>query len=113
MFAVAPMLAVVAAAVMKSSSGSGKWMTCAIVVASIVMQLTGIAALVSAKRHNAELTHWLASRTVQGEVLISNVYWFPEVTATLAPNFPSTGLTMPSGCSSIAISRCSGSTCWC
>jgi hypothetical protein len=22
---------------------------------------------------------------VQGEVLISNVYWFPEVTATLAP----------------------------
>jgi hypothetical protein len=57
----------------------------AILLASIVMQASGIAWLVRAKAHNARVVHWVASRTADGEVLISDVFWFPEVAATLAP----------------------------
>jgi hypothetical protein len=93
---VAPLLAVVAAAAARSvphraSRPAGinglagiAWMTRASLVASLVMQLTGIVWLQRGKAHYARLTHEVASLTAPGDVLITNVFWFPEVTATLA-----------------------------
>ena len=49
------------------------------------MQATGVGWVKYGKAHTARLTAWIASETAPGDVLISNVYWFPEVTATLAP----------------------------
>jgi hypothetical protein len=97
LLAVAPLLAVVAAAAARpvpdrtgrlaggSSALAGiAWMTRAILVASVVMQLTGLVWLQRAKARNARLTHEVASLTAPGDVLITDVFWFPEVTATLA-----------------------------
>ena len=94
----APLLAVVAAAAARpmpndrlrtfaggiTGSAAIAWMTRAILVASFVMQLTGLVWVQRAKTRNARLTHEAASMTAPGDVLISNVFWFPEVTATLA-----------------------------
>ncbi|HEX4566884.1 MAG TPA: hypothetical protein VH138_09645 [Vicinamibacterales bacterium] len=52
--------------------------------AAIVMIATGIAYLRSAKIQFAGVTHALARFTADGEVVISGVFWVPEVTATLA-----------------------------
>jgi hypothetical protein len=61
------------------------WMTRAVLVASLLMQATGVVWLQRAKGRNARLTHWVANRTADGEVLITDLFWFHEVTATLAP----------------------------
>ena len=57
----------------------------AIFLASAAMQLTGVGWVYRSKARNARLTAWIAARTAPGDVLISNVFWFHEVTATLAP----------------------------
>lgn len=54
-------------------------------LASMLMQATGAGWVKLGKTHTARLTAWMASETAPGDVLISNVYWVPEVTATLAP----------------------------
>lgn len=56
----------------------------AIFAASIAMQVTGIGWVQRSKARNARLTAWIAARTAPGDVLISDVFWFHEVTATLA-----------------------------
>jgi hypothetical protein len=97
LLAVAPLLAVVAAAAARPAPDrAGRipggisgltgiaWMARAILVASLVMQASGVFWLQRSKARNARLTHGLASLTAPGDVLITDVFWFPEVTATLA-----------------------------
>jgi hypothetical protein len=97
LLAVAPLLAVVAgAAARPAPDRAGRipagisgltgivWMARATLVASLVMQASGVFWLQRSKARNARLTHGLASLTAPGDVLITDVFWFPEVTATLA-----------------------------
>ena len=56
-----------------------------VIVAAVVMQATGAGWVKHSKRHNARIVEWISARTAPGDVLISDVFWFPEVTATLAP----------------------------
>jgi hypothetical protein len=62
------------------------WMASAILIASFVMQASGVFWLQRAKARNARLTAWVGNRTAPGDVLITDLFWFPEVTATLAPS---------------------------
>jgi len=84
MFACATLLAVPAAHVLRGTAGSVRMAAGGVILGSVIMHATGVAFLTSAKSHYSGMTHWLASRTAPGDVLISNVFWFPEVTATLA-----------------------------
>lgn len=61
------------------------WGARAALIASVLMVLTGIDYLSRAKIRFAAVTHGLARLTADGEVVISDVFWVPEVTATLAP----------------------------
>jgi len=83
----APLLAIPAAATAwtRSSRWTLVWAARGILAASFLMQATGIVFLHRAKTHFAEVTHTLARLTRPGEVVLSDVYWLPEVTATLAP----------------------------
>jgi len=84
--AAAPLLAVVAAAAARSSvAATLRPIASVILLASMVMQVTGVGWVQRSKFRYARLTAWVASRTAPGDVLISDVFWFPEVTATLAP----------------------------
>jgi hypothetical protein len=56
-----------------------------ILLASLVMQASGLFYVQRAKARNATLTHWLAARTAPGDVILTDIFWFHEVTATLAP----------------------------
>jgi hypothetical protein len=80
MLAVAPLLALAAC---RALPAAPRRMVTVIFAASIVMQMTGIAFVGRSKMRHAAMTHEVAARTPEGGVLISNVYWFPEVTATL------------------------------
>jgi len=86
--AVAPLLAIVAAAAARPAPAAPtiRWMARGILLASLVMQASGAFYVQRLKARHARLTHWLASGTAPGDVLISDVFWFPEVTATLAPS---------------------------
>lgn len=101
LLAVAPLLALIAAAALRSSSGSlsaaqraarradalpRDWqrvgrqaMAAAILLAAMAMQLTGVVWVYRSKVRTARLSAWVAARTAPGEVLISNVFWFPEI----------------------------------
>jgi hypothetical protein len=57
----------------------------AILLASMVMQIHGLVWLREAKASTARLTAWVGELAPPGEVVLSNVYWVPELTATLAP----------------------------
>lgn len=83
MLAVAPLLALASARGLQAR-GSVRAAIAIVFAASVVMQVAGVVYFARAKIRNAEMTHWLASRTPEGAVLISNIFWFPEVTATLA-----------------------------
>jgi hypothetical protein len=90
--AAAPLFAIVAAAAaivpsLRPARHAGARRTAAgvVLIASMVMQLTGMGWVKHSKTLNARMTAWMAARTAPGDVLISDVYWFPEVTATLAP----------------------------
>jgi hypothetical protein len=96
LLAVAPLLAVVAAAAARPNLDPAArraagvtgimWMTSAILIASFVMQASGVFWLQRAKTRNARLTDRVGNRTAPGDVLITDLFWFPEVTATLAPS---------------------------
>jgi hypothetical protein len=91
--AAAPLLAIVAGAAMLRPGGSMRTnlassyrpFAAIVFLASMVMQATGVGWVMSGKAHSARLTAWIARETAPGDVLISNVYWFPQVTATMAP----------------------------
>jgi hypothetical protein len=78
--AAAPLLAIVGGAAIFRVP-----MTAFILVASLAMQATGAGWVKHSKTVHAQLTAWVEARTAPGDVLISDVYWFPELTATLAP----------------------------
>jgi hypothetical protein len=63
---------------------SAVWGGRAALVAAMVILATGIVYLRTAKIRFAGVTHALARVTADGEVVISDVFWVPEVTATLA-----------------------------
>jgi len=89
---VTPLLAVAAATVTRgmldrrSSSlpSGGAWMARVILLASLVMAASGVIYFQRAKTRWAALTHSVADRTADGEVLITDIFWFHEVTATLS-----------------------------
>jgi hypothetical protein len=92
--AAVPLLAIVAGAAVLPPGGAmavrisgATWRPVAalVLLASLVMQATGAGWVKHGKQHTARLSAWVANYTRPGEVLISNVFWFPEVTATLAP----------------------------
>jgi len=89
LIAVAPLLAIVAAlAARRPGAGTTTaiaWMARGILLASLVMQASGLFYVQRAKARNATLTHWLAARTAPGDVILTDIFWFHEVTATLAP----------------------------
>jgi hypothetical protein len=57
-----------------------------VLFASIVMQATGFAFVQREKARHASITHALEARTAPGDVVITTVFWVPEVAATLAPS---------------------------
>lgn len=88
LLAVVPLLAVVAAQGLRSVPRffhTVTAMVAAILLASTVMQIHGIVWLRAAKTDTARLASWLGELTQPGDVIISNVFWVPEVAATLAP----------------------------
>jgi hypothetical protein len=52
----------------------------------MVMQASGVFYIARAKMRFADMTHTVAWRTRPGDILISDIFWFPEVTSTLAPS---------------------------
>ena len=100
LLAAAPFLAIVAASSLSARPWSGpgeplalpeRWqrevrgVVGVVLVASLVMQLAGVFLLRRAKMEMARLTASVARETGPDEVLFTNVYWVPEVMATLAP----------------------------
>jgi hypothetical protein len=93
LFAAAPLLAVAASAPALRVSGMPPrraavvmWTARLVLLCSAIAQIDGLRLLVDAKSRNARLTHWVGNRTAPGDVLITDLYWFPGVTATLAPS---------------------------
>jgi len=87
---IAPLLAIPAAeiATRRPAGGShwaARWAVRGALIASAIMLATGIVLLYSAKTRFAAVTHGLARLTSDGEIIISDIFWLPEVTATLAP----------------------------
>jgi hypothetical protein len=94
LFVVAPLLAVLASAPARQVSGlsSGRraivlWSARATLVCSFVAQAWGLHYLVDAKARNARITEQLAFLASPQDVVITNVPWFPQVTATLLPRY--------------------------
>jgi len=93
LLASAPLLAVVAARPALALADRARsravagivWMSRGILIGSLVMQVTGIALFRHAKMRHAEMTAWVANRTAPGSVLITDVFWFHELTAMLSP----------------------------
>ena len=91
LIAVAPLLAIVAALAGRppgagtETTAAIAWMARGILLASLVMQASGVFYVQRAKARNATLTHWLAARTAPGDAILTDIFWFHEVTATLAP----------------------------
>ena len=88
LLAVAPLLAVVAAAIAVAPTRGRPaiaWMARAVIVGSILMQVTGVLYVQRTKARHARITHALAERTTANEVVVSDVFWVPQIAATLAP----------------------------
>ena len=88
--AAAPLLAIVAgAALLRHESvpaaSTHRYVAATVFLASMVMQATGVGWVKHGKVHNARLVAWIEQETAPGDVLISDVYWFPELVASLAP----------------------------
>ena len=92
--AAAPLIAIVAgAALLRPVGPTGSRVLAAtyrpfaamVFLASMLMSATGAGWVKHGKEYTARLTDWIARQTAPGDVLISDIYWFPEVTATLAP----------------------------
>jgi hypothetical protein len=87
---IAPLLAIPAVEIASSRQPSATlhpdvWVVRSLLIASLVMLTTGMVYIDDAKTRFANVTHSLARLTADGEVIISDVFWVPEVTATLAP----------------------------
>jgi len=87
---IAPLLAIPAAEIASSRVSSARlrpdlWAVRSLLIVSLVMLTTGMVYIDDAKTRFANVTHSLARLTADGEVIISDVFWVPEVTATLAP----------------------------
>jgi hypothetical protein len=78
--AAAPLLALVAGAALIRVPAAAL-----ILLASMAIQVTGAGWVKHSKTFHSQLTAWVAGTTAPGDVLISDVYWFPELTASLAP----------------------------
>src|SRR4029077_16540248 len=100
LLAAAPLLAIVAVVSFNARPRSGpgqalvfpeRWtreirgVAGVVLVASLVMQVAGVFLLRRAKMEMARLTASVAREIGPDDVLFSNVFWVPEVTATLAP----------------------------
>lgn len=80
----APLVAVLAVERLRDRRTRG--LAAVLVAASIALQLCGVAFLRQSKRENAQITRTAASLTQPGDVIVSDVFWFPEVAATLYPS---------------------------
>ncbi len=90
LFAAAPLLAVVASApahrAFRGPAALVLWTARAVLLCSAVAQVDGLRLLIDAKSRNARITHRLADLTRPGDVVISDAYWFLQVTAELIPS---------------------------
>lgn len=89
-FAAAPLLAVPATAAMRRTtsplfSRAIAMMIAAILASSAVMQMHGLRWVHRAKWDTARLSEGISMHTDPGDVIMSNVFWVPELTASLAP----------------------------
>jgi hypothetical protein len=85
---VTPLLAVPAVELGRSLTAPrlSAWMSRVALAASSLMLVLGIGYLTGAKELFASVTHELARVTTDGEPIITDVFWVPEVAATLAPS---------------------------
>jgi hypothetical protein len=94
LFVVAPLLAVLSSAPARQVSGLSAgyravvlWTARTALGCSFVAQAWGVYYLADAKARNARITEQLAFLASPQEVVITNVPWFPQVTATLLPTY--------------------------
>jgi hypothetical protein len=86
-----PLAAALAVQVFVSAEAAGRQsrsiraIAAAAVIASVGVQVYGLTYLATFKRVNASITRATALRTQPGEIIVSDLYWFPQVTATLYP----------------------------
>jgi hypothetical protein len=89
LLAAAPLFAIVAAEGTRLVTSGGRrgvrWMVSAILLASMVMQVHGLMWLRGGKVSTARMTEWIGHLTEPDDVVISNVFWVPELAASLAP----------------------------
>ncbi len=85
---ITPLLAIPAAEIAwsRTTQTVAAWAARATLAASLVMLIAGVAYLAGAKTRFASVTHGLARLTAPGEIVITDVFWLPEVAATLAPS---------------------------
>jgi xanthine/CO dehydrogenase XdhC/CoxF family maturation factor len=57
----------------------------AAIAASLAVQIYGLTHLRYHKRVNAQITRITAATTRPGDIIVSDLYWFPQVTVTLYP----------------------------
>jgi hypothetical protein len=93
LFAAAPLLAALASVPAMRISGPTPrraalvlWTARVAIAAAAIAQVDGLRYLVVAKARNARSVHRLAELTDPDEVVISDVPWFPQVTAALIPS---------------------------
>jgi hypothetical protein len=55
------------------------------IVASMALQVYGLTQLRYYKRINAQITHFTATATQSGDIIVSDIFWYPQVTVSLYP----------------------------
>ncbi len=80
----APFVAVLAVERLRDVRTRG--LTALLVAASLALQMCGMGFLRQSKRVNAQITRTAASLTQPGDVIVSDLFWYPEATATLYPS---------------------------
>jgi hypothetical protein len=62
------------------------WTARLVLAGAVLAHMDGLWILADAKRRNARIVHQLAELTSPGDVVISDIAWFPQVTAELIPS---------------------------
>ena len=89
--AATPLGAIIAVQLLQRAGGAGRQHAASVVpgvaalATSVAVQVYGLTYLATFKSINASITRGTAARALPGDLIVSDLYWFPEVTATLYP----------------------------